>query len=150
MPVGEPNYNADVEFDVRVRVPAALRVRVAAALTGNDDDIVLAAEKAMRERIDADGLEESIELAPDEWPDVLDHLDPLHERDMPRMETCGCGAQRLGDCAAAREGYFMSLTQRSDDELLSLAEGDGCEAALTLHTWRRHRDSAESFPGEGR
>ncbi len=38
-------------FAVEVRVPTDLAALFAAAMTGNDDDIVLAAEKAMNGRI---------------------------------------------------------------------------------------------------
>lgn len=41
-----------VRFAIEVRVPMRQAPIVAEALTGNDDDIVLAAETAMRERIE--------------------------------------------------------------------------------------------------
>jgi hypothetical protein len=54
-----------VRFNVEVRVPFALAAAYADALTGEDDDIILAAERAMRERLDALGASESIELSPE-------------------------------------------------------------------------------------
>jgi hypothetical protein len=70
-----------VTFAIEVRVPMRQAPILADAMTGNDDDVVLAAEKAMRERIEdavltdaeeveaRDGryaydLDERIELAP--------------------------------------------------------------------------------------
>ena len=53
-------------FNVEVRVPFALAEAFAAAMTGDDEDVILAAETAMRERIDALGARESIELHPDD------------------------------------------------------------------------------------
>ena len=61
-------YTTDEEvcFAIEVRVPLALAAAFAAAMTGDDDDIILAAEHLMRERIpgavDADA---SIELMAD-------------------------------------------------------------------------------------
>lgn len=42
---------ASVSFAVEVKVPAEQVEAFAGALTGNDDDIILAAETAMRERV---------------------------------------------------------------------------------------------------
>jgi hypothetical protein len=50
----------------------------------------------------------------------------------PEMESCGCGAMEPGECAAAVEGHFTSLGQRSEEELRSLAEGDDCKAAAFM------------------
>lgn len=55
-----------VSFNIEVRVPIALAGAVADALTGDDADIVLAAETAMRVRVDALDATESIELYPAE------------------------------------------------------------------------------------
>ena len=52
-------------FNIEVRVPFALAAAFADALTGNDDDIILAAETAMRDHLDARGAAESIELSPE-------------------------------------------------------------------------------------
>ena len=43
-----------MNFTVRVRVPPRTGGAVADALTGNDDDLVLVAEQAMRERLEQD------------------------------------------------------------------------------------------------
>jgi hypothetical protein len=53
------------------------------------------------------------------------------------MGTCGCGATSKGECAAAVEGYFTSLSQRSEEQLRELAEGDECEAARVILVERR-------------
>lgn len=45
---------------------------------------------------------------------------------------CGCGATTTGECAAAVEGYFTSLGQRSDVELLEMALDGECEAAKVV------------------
>ena len=62
-------YTAHAEqqvcFMIEVRVPFAFADAFADALTGDDDDIILAGEKAMRERLDALGAIESIELSPE-------------------------------------------------------------------------------------
>jgi hypothetical protein len=52
-------------FNIEVRVPFALAAAFAAALTGGDDDIILAGEAAMRQRLHALGAIESIELSPE-------------------------------------------------------------------------------------
>ena len=48
-------YTTDEEvcFAIEVRVPLALAAAFAAAMTGDDDDIILAAEHLMLERIPA-------------------------------------------------------------------------------------------------
>lgn len=48
------------------------------------------------------------------------------------MEMCGCGATKPSECCAAVEHYYTSLGQRSDEELVVLAEGDGCTAAKAM------------------
>lgn len=53
---------AEVSFEVEVRFPRSLAPAMAEALTGNDDDIVLAAERAMRERIGNESA--NVELSP--------------------------------------------------------------------------------------
>jgi hypothetical protein len=60
----------------------------------------------------------------------------------PQMKECGCGAKVEGECTAAVEGYFTSLGQRSDEELRSLAEGDGCEAARVMLLKRAERSDS--------
>lgn len=57
--------------------------------------------------------------------------------DVPRMAVCGCGATAPGECAAAVEGYYQSLGQRSEEQLRELADGDGCEAAKVLLVQRQ-------------
>ena len=54
-----------VGFNIEVRVPFAFAAAFADALTGDDDDIILAAETAMRVHLDARGASESIELSPE-------------------------------------------------------------------------------------
>lgn len=50
-------------FEIEIAVPLTQADRFADALTGNDDDVILAAETAMRERVDAEeGEYEGIEL----------------------------------------------------------------------------------------
>lgn len=60
-------YHADVEqqacFNVEVRVPYELAAAFADAMTGFDDDILLAAELAMRKRLGSMGADENVELA---------------------------------------------------------------------------------------
>lgn len=56
------------------------------------------------------------------------------------MRECGCGATTQRECAAGVEGYFTSITQRSDHELTELAEGDGCEAARVLLLTRSNEE----------
>jgi hypothetical protein len=68
MPVYVNDDEQQVCFAIEVRVPFALAAQFAAALTGNDDDVILAAETAMRQRIGARGAVESIELWPDDYP----------------------------------------------------------------------------------
>lgn len=53
---------AEVIFDVQVRFPRHLVAAFAAAFTGDDDDIILAGEKAMRERLG--DLSAEVELYP--------------------------------------------------------------------------------------
>lgn len=50
--VGETRDGNWVQFAVEVKVPIRQAPIFAEALTGNDDDIILAAETAMRERIE--------------------------------------------------------------------------------------------------
>jgi hypothetical protein len=62
-------YTSDTEpqvrFSIEASVPFALATSFADALTGNNDDIILAGETAMRKRLDAVGAIESIELSPE-------------------------------------------------------------------------------------
>lgn len=58
------------------------------------------------------------------------------------MKTCGCGATTKGECAAAVEGYFTSLGQRSEEQLQELAEGDECEAARVMLVERKQANGA--------
>jgi hypothetical protein len=55
----EETQDGWVVFAVEVRVPMRQAPIVAGALTGHDDDIVLAAETAMRERIEHAVLEDA-------------------------------------------------------------------------------------------
>ena len=61
-------YTADEEqqvcFAIEVRVPFGQAARFAEHLTGDDNDVILAAEQAMRKRIDGMGDLEAVEL----WP----------------------------------------------------------------------------------
>lgn len=61
------NDEAQVCFDIEVRVPYAQAAAFAAAMTGSDDDVILAAEHAMRERIGGLGDRESVELRAVDW-----------------------------------------------------------------------------------
>jgi hypothetical protein len=51
----------DVSFDIEVRVPRGQAHAVADALTDDDDDLILAAETAMREKLGRE-LGEEVEL----------------------------------------------------------------------------------------
>ena len=127
-------YTTDEEvcFAIEVRVPLALAAAFAAAMTGDDDDIILAAEHLMRERIpgavDADA---SIELMADTTAATA------ALRDVGEPVTCGCGAATERECPAACENHFRSLEQRSDEELQRLHDGDECAAAGLLHKRRQ-------------
>jgi hypothetical protein len=70
-------YTSDTEpqvrFSIEASVPFALATSFADALTGNNDDIILAGETAMRKRLDAVGAIESIELSR-----AVDPLTPDH------------------------------------------------------------------------
>ncbi|MCA1571014.1 MAG: hypothetical protein LC798_11975 [Chloroflexi bacterium] len=130
MPVYVNDDEQQVCFAIEVRVPFALAPAFAAAMTGHDDDVILAAETAMRHRVEgALGANDSIELASDEHP--------IKRELLADRIACGCGATSAQECCAAVEGYFTSLGQRSDEELHSLAEGDGCQAARVLLAERR-------------
>jgi hypothetical protein len=136
MPVYVNDDEQQVCFAIEVRVPFALAQAFGAAMTGHDDDVILAAETAMRHRVEgALGANDSIELASDDRE--------IKRELLTHRIACGCGATRTHDCSAAVEGYFTSLGQRSDDELRSLAEGDGCQAARVLLAERRALTAAE-------
>jgi hypothetical protein len=112
-------------FEIQVRVPFALATAFAKMMTGNDDDVILVAETAMRYHVEgAFDACDSIEL-------VSDNREIKREL-LTRRIACGCGATSAHECCAAVEGYFTSLGQRSDEELQSLAEGDECQAARVL------------------
>jgi hypothetical protein len=64
-----------VRFAIEVRVPLRQASIVAAALTGNDDDVILAAERAMRERIE-DTVEQRAE-AVERWGSYDDLSDRI-------------------------------------------------------------------------
>lgn len=51
-----------IYFQVEVGVPAEQAEVFAAAMTNNDDDITLAAETAIRERLDPGDYDEEVEL----------------------------------------------------------------------------------------
>jgi hypothetical protein len=104
----------------------ALSAAFAAAMTGDDDDIILAAEHLMRDRVDALGADASIELMADTGA-ALAAL-----RDVGEPVSCGCGAVTERECPAACENHFRSLEQRSDEELHRLRDGDECAAAGLL------------------
>lgn len=120
----------DVSFGIEVRVPFSQAKAFADALTGNDDDIILAAETAMRERLGR-GSDEEVELR------AGPRMEALRATLGEYMAPCGCGATTAADCCAAVEGYFTSLGQRSGEELHTLAEGDGCEAARLMLVQRQ-------------
>ena len=118
-------YTTDdvVCFAIEVRVPLAFAAAFAAAMTGNDDDVILAAEHLMRERVEALGADASIEL----MVDTVAARAAL--RDVGEPVSCGCGAVTDRGCPAACENHFRSLQQRSDEELRRLHEDDDCAAA---------------------
>lgn len=60
-----------IRFDVQVELPAEYAQRYFDAMTGNDDDILLAAEKAMRERLGSIGSRE-VELSYGQFDTDLD------------------------------------------------------------------------------
>lgn len=70
-----------VVFAIEVRVPLRQAPIVADAMTGNDDDIVLAAEHAMRDRIE-DAVLEDVENAGNTVHDLNDRLElaPIEEK----------------------------------------------------------------------
>lgn len=49
-------------FGIEVRVPFSQAAQFAAGLTGNDNDIVLAAEHGIREQLQMDGSGQEVEL----------------------------------------------------------------------------------------
>jgi hypothetical protein len=52
----------DISFGVEIRVPQAQAKAFAALLTGNDDDVILAAETAIRETLGRDWQNEEVEI----------------------------------------------------------------------------------------
>lgn len=66
-----------VRFAIEVKVPMRQAPLLAEALTGNDDDIVLAAEKAMRERLE-DAVEQDAEAVEERGHGAFDYA--LDER----------------------------------------------------------------------
>lgn len=61
-------------FQLEVEVPAAEAEAYAKAMTGNDDDVILAAEKAMRNRLADSDVDSEIELYVPESERVQDKL----------------------------------------------------------------------------
>ncbi len=120
-------YTTDEEvcFAIEVRVPLRFAAAFAAAMTGDDEDIILAAEhadarahprRARRRRRRSSS-----------WPTRP-----------PRSRRCATSASRCPAAAApspsasappACENHFRSLEQRSDEELQRLHDGDECAAA---------------------
>lgn len=90
-------------------------------------------------------LEDRAATHPAALPGVTEVVHTTDEAPKPtgaetEMKTCGCGATTVGECAAAVEGYFTSLGQRSDEELQVLGDeedGDGCTAAQAVLAIRR-------------
>lgn len=56
-PSSAHDTEAEVEVDIRVRLPRHAVAEFALALTGHDDDVMLAAERAIRDRIDSEEVE---------------------------------------------------------------------------------------------
>lgn len=57
MPSSIHDTEAEVSITVEIRMPRADAPAFAEAMTGDDKDVILAAERAIRDRIDSEGVE---------------------------------------------------------------------------------------------
>lgn len=101
-------------FSIEVAVPIAQAARLAHALTGNDDDAVLAAETALRDSIGRDYSEEELELS------LL-----VAEHDLKRFlrdQAMAAGVPTVGEEERA--------TDRRERGVCAICGGDQCQPDL--------------------
>jgi hypothetical protein len=115
------NMHPDLDTDERSQLLEYAR-GFAAGLLGDGDEPSDATDAYL------DGVDHGLSEPADETYPAR----PIKPRDHDELtEVCGCGAKRVGECAAAVEGYYTSLGQRDPAGLRELRE-DGCQAATLL------------------